>query len=189
MKRGRTYCLTEEIPMNKLRWLALAALLVLAGTTGSGQENRGVQVKVVKYTGLKDMVVQNRGKVVLIDFWGDFCPSCKQAMPRVVKLHRDYARDGLVVISVSIDDLRHGNYEETKGRVHDFLQKQGADFTNVILDEHLEVCQEKLRVKTVPCYYVFNRQGKWIQFGGNDSAEKIDFAVMDRKILDLLRDR
>ena len=131
---------------------------------------------MVRYSGLKEAVLQNRGKVVLVDFWGDFCPSCKHAMPRVVQLHRNFAREGLVVISVSIDDLSHGRYEETRGRVQDFLQRQGADFTNLILDENHEVCQAKLRIENVPCYYVFNRQGKWTQFGGNDKAERLDYA-------------
>ena len=175
--------------MNKVRWLALASLLVLTGTTGLGQDYRSVQVKVVKYAGLKEAVLQNRGKVVLVDFWGDSCVYCKQAMPHVVQLHRNYAQEGLVVISVSIDDMHRGDYQQTRGRIQDFLQRQGAEFTNLILDEQHDLRQEKLRVKSIPCYYVFNRQGKWTQFGGNENAEKLDNAAMDRMIVGLLRER
>ena len=37
-----------------------------------GQGLPEVDLRVVKYDGLKDAVLKNRGKVVLIDFWGNF---------------------------------------------------------------------------------------------------------------------
>jgi hypothetical protein len=37
-----------------------------------GQAVPEVELRVVKYEGLKDAVLKNRGKVVLIDFWGNF---------------------------------------------------------------------------------------------------------------------
>jgi hypothetical protein len=51
-------------------------LLGLAGAllTGSAtsQEKAEVKLEIVKYDGLKNAVLKNRGKVVLIDFWGEF---------------------------------------------------------------------------------------------------------------------
>jgi len=36
------------------------------------QQKPGVDLKVVKYEGLKKAVRDQRGKVVLVDFWGEF---------------------------------------------------------------------------------------------------------------------
>ncbi len=44
-----------------------------------------------------------RGSVVLLDFWGAWCPPCRQSMPHLDSLAKEYAADGLVVIVVSTD--------------------------------------------------------------------------------------
>jgi hypothetical protein len=50
--------------------IGLATLSALSGAAQEAKED--VTLKVVKYDGLKDAVLKNRGKVVLIDFWGNF---------------------------------------------------------------------------------------------------------------------
>ena len=154
--------------------------------TGQEQQGRVGQLKIIKYDSLKEAVVRHRGKVVLVDFWGEFCPPCKAGFPHVVQLHRLHARNGLVVISVSMDDIRQKNPEDVARRVRSFLTINGADFTNFLLDEPAEIWRDKLRFSAIPCYYVFSRQGKWTQFGG---GEKIDYVAMDRLILELLREK
>jgi thiol-disulfide isomerase/thioredoxin len=174
--------------MRIMRFVAPGLTLILAACVSLfGQEPRVGQLKIVKYDSLREAVLQNRGKVILVDFWGEFCPPCKAGFPHIVQLHRLHARQGLVVISVSVDDIRRGNHEEVTKRVRSFLTVNGAEFTNFLLDEPPELCREKLRLSSVPCYYVFSRQGKWTQFG--EGGEKIDPAAMDRLITDLLREK
>ncbi len=36
------------------------------------QEKGDVSLRVVKYDGLKEEVLKHRGKVVLVDFWGEY---------------------------------------------------------------------------------------------------------------------
>lgn len=57
----------------RYRYAAVAAtLLCLSWPSGHAQDKGEVKLDIVKYDGLKDAVVRNRGKVVLIDFWGEF---------------------------------------------------------------------------------------------------------------------
>ena len=51
-------------------WLVLGLVLMCA--PGSAQEKGEIKLEIVKYDGLKDAVLRNRGKVVLVDFWGEF---------------------------------------------------------------------------------------------------------------------
>ncbi len=44
------------------------------------------------------------GKVVLINFWATWCPSCIVEMPSLEKLHQALEAKGLHVVAVSVDD-------------------------------------------------------------------------------------
>ena len=44
-----------------------------------------------------------RGKVVLLDFWGTWCPPCVRAVPSLRKLQQAHAKDAFVIVGVSSD--------------------------------------------------------------------------------------
>src|SRR3954466_14751176 len=71
-----------------------------------------VAVKVVRYDGLTDLVKQNKGKVVVVDFWADYCVPCKREFPKLVALHEKHAKAGLVAVSVSLDELSEDGGKE-----------------------------------------------------------------------------
>ena len=45
-----------------------------------------------------------RGKVVLLDFWGTFCPPCVEALPELQALHAKYGAKGFAVIGMTVDN-------------------------------------------------------------------------------------
>lgn len=47
---------------------------------------------------------QLRGKVVVVNFWATWCPSCREEMPALDALYGKYHAQGLEVIGISIDD-------------------------------------------------------------------------------------
>jgi TonB family protein len=44
-----------------------------------------------------------KGKVVLLDFWGTWCPPCVAALPTLRNLQKRYTKDPFVILSVSSD--------------------------------------------------------------------------------------
>src|SRR4026209_2038576 len=42
-----------------------------------------------------------QGKVVLINFWATWCPPCRAEMPDLVRLQREYGKEGLQVIGIT----------------------------------------------------------------------------------------
>src|SRR5579871_3282374 len=89
--RSMPHSLTRRRPVV---WIRSAICLFLVGVLvllANAQESRdSVGLQPVKYTGLMDAVNQNRGKVVVVDFWGNFCVPCKQNFPHTLQLHRKY---------------------------------------------------------------------------------------------------
>jgi len=59
-----------------MRQLPAAAVLsltvLLLPGNAPGQDKGEVKLDVVKYDGLKNAVLKHRGKVVLVDLWGEF---------------------------------------------------------------------------------------------------------------------
>jgi thiol-disulfide isomerase/thioredoxin len=46
-----------------------------------------------------------KGQVVLVDFWATWCPPCREEMPYLVKLAKQYEAKGVRLVAVSNDDL------------------------------------------------------------------------------------
>jgi thiol-disulfide isomerase/thioredoxin len=140
-----------------------------------------IVLKVVRYDGLTDLIKQQRGKVLVVDFWADFCVPCKREFPNLVALHQKYAKDGFVAVSVSLDDPTD---DDAKAKALKFLRAQKATFTNVLLDEKPEVWQAKLKIDGPPLVMVFARDGKLEQ---RFVDKAVDYAEIGKLVAELLK--
>lgn len=89
-------------------------------------------------------------------------------------MQKKYAKDGLVAISVSLDDPSEKGVKEKVVKV---LQKQQAAFENFILDEKPEVWQKQFEIEGPPCVFVFNRDGKYQKFSMGEKYSTIEKVV------------
>lgn len=74
-----------------------------------------------------------KGKRVLLNFWGSWCPPCKKEMPHMQKLYEKYKDENFVIIAV--------NSTVTEKRKEDpvrFIQRHGLTFP-VPMDEKNQV--------------------------------------------------
>jgi thiol-disulfide isomerase/thioredoxin len=163
--------------MRAIRWCCVLALLLAAGWPVAPAQNKGgaagVELRVVKYDALCDVVRQLEGKVVLVDFWASTCVPCKKEFPHVLDLQRKYAGEGLAVVSVAIPLDEDTPLAVERGKVLKFLQEQNATTPNLLLDEKADVWQARLHFDGVPAVYVFNRAGKWYQFKDEFSYDEV----------------
>jgi thiol-disulfide isomerase/thioredoxin len=168
----------------------LALLLAVAGTGAplSGEPaETGVALRPIKYSELGKMIRGFKGKVVLVDFWAEYCTSCKKEFPHLVEMHRKYAKDGLVAVSVTLDDPSD---LPVRARAVAFLKSQGAEFTNVLLDETPEYWQSILKIDGPPCIYIFNRDNRFVlKRDGAGPEGRIDYSVFEKRIVELLAEK
>ena len=45
-----------------------------------------------------------RGQVVVLNFWGTWCPPCRREIPLLVQLHKKYLNKGVKIIGIALDD-------------------------------------------------------------------------------------
>jgi thiol-disulfide isomerase/thioredoxin len=68
-----------------------------------------------------------RGRVVLLDFWGTWCPPCRDSVPILRDLNKKYAGKAFQLVGVSSDDDEEVcTYEKTWGVVSCSSQPEPA---------------------------------------------------------------
>src|ERR1017187_5383179 len=96
-----------------------------------------------------------KGKIVLIDFWATWCPPCRDALPALQKIHRDWNSKGVVVLGVD---------DEPAGVIRSFNLKNGITYPT-LLDPDRKV-HELFGVdgngQGIPLAVVFNREGRFV---------------------------
>ena len=108
-----------------------------------------------------------RGKVVVIDFWASWCGPCRETMPHVEKLHKEFKDKGLVVLGINDEDI-----DDAKR----FVQKNGYTFPTLIDVE--SVVSEKYGVASIPQTLIIDRDGKiFAHFYGSGEEENLREAV------------
>jgi len=97
-------------------------------------------------------------------------------------MHRKYAKQGLIAISVSVDDVGD---KEAIAEVTKFLRQQKATFANFLLNETPEDWQKKLKIDAVPAIFVFNRAGqieqKYLEVPKHEEIEKLVEQLLKQK--------
>jgi thiol-disulfide isomerase/thioredoxin len=154
-------------------YVLIASLGVcLSGDTLNGGEKAGqkVELKVVKHTELVKAIASHKGKVVLLDFWGLFCPPCKEKFPKVVTLHDKHRDKGLVCISVCFDDAKK------QEKALEFLMANNATFANYLVQDP-DSSQDHWDFVALPTYLVFSRDGKLANKFTIDPDAKVQFTI------------
>jgi hypothetical protein len=107
-------------------------------------------------------------------------------MPHLVEMHEKYADKGLVVITVSVDPTNEKDLVEAANK---FLQKIKSPLRNLSLDERGEMWSKKLDFTIPPCYYVFDRHGKWVRFRGTDYDDEKYHEELEKTVVRMLSEK
>jgi thiol:disulfide interchange protein len=110
----------------RLGYVVLASALVMASLASRAfaqdADETKITLRVVTPQEYEAEVKKHKGKVVLVDFWATWCIPCLKNFHHSVEWQKKYAKSGLVVISVSMDD----SDADTKEQALEFLKKQKA---------------------------------------------------------------
>lgn len=115
---------------------------------------------------------QYKGQVVVLNFWATWCPPCREEMPSMEKLHRDYQDKGLVMLAVNVD-------KNPQQAVADFLRERPYSFT-ILLDSQ-NVAQNTYGVFRFPESFIIDRNGIVVEkiIGARDWLTGPTFKLID----------
>lgn len=97
-----------------------------------------------------------RGKVVFLNFWTQWCPSCRAEMPEIEAVYQEYKSQDVVVIGVDILlwEIFRG-YDESE--VRQYVQQGGYNWT-FVLDTTGEV-STNYGITAIPSSFFLDREG------------------------------
>jgi len=100
-----------------------------------------------------------KGKVVLVNVMGSWCPNCHDEAPFLEELYRSYRSRGLEVVALSFEDA-----EQLKdpARLRAFIAAYGIDYTVLLGGEPSQVSEklpQALNLSTWPATFFVGRSG------------------------------
>ena len=118
---------------------------------------------------------EQRGRVVMVNFWATWCGPCRQEMPHLNRLYEKYRASGFVLLGVNVDD-------DTR-KAADVAGKLGVKFP-VLLDTDKKVSR-LYDLSTMPSTVLIDRDGKvrYVHRGYQTGYEE----AYDKQIRELLK--
>ena len=91
------------------------------------------------------------GSVLLVNVWATWCGPCKDEMPSLEKLHREFAGSGLKVVAISVDD------PGSEARILEFTKALGLTF-EILHDPELAT-KKNYQITGYPETFIIGREG------------------------------
>jgi thiol-disulfide isomerase/thioredoxin len=98
------------------------------------------------------------GRLVLLDFWGTWCPHCVEAIPHLVSMQTRYHSFGLDVVGMTYE--LEGTPEEQARKVKGLRDRMGVNY-RVLLGGDPKSCPVKtqFRIEAFPTLILLDEQG------------------------------
>ena len=127
-------------------------------------------------TAFSRVLAENKGKVVLVDFWATWCDPCRAELPQLLKLERKWHDRGLVLVTVSADSA------DQEQAALQFLERSGVRFPAFIKqvkdDEAFINAVDKKWSGALPALFLYDRSGRRVtSFVGEVEISDIEHAI------------
>ncbi len=112
--------------------------------------NDPLGVKLLNTAGRYIRLDEFRGKIVFLNFWTTWCPTCITEMPSMEKLHRKLIGKNFAMVAVNI--------KEPASQVKKFFEKHNLTFT-ALLDTTGEVSAQ-FGIRAIPTTFILDKSGQ-----------------------------
>jgi peroxiredoxin len=122
-----------------------------------------------------------RGRLTLIDIWNTDSITCQQALPELMKLHKQFCQQGLVVVGIAANEQGTATAKADKIRWRG--NKQGVEFS--LLMEANDSVKQAFKAEQFTTLILLDDAGRevWRHTGFNPDVK----AQLEREIVSRLR--
>ncbi len=164
------------------KWIAFGVVIALMALFAVGIQIRSAKpveagaapdFTIPMYSGGNFALVEQRGRVVVVNFWASWCVPCRDEAPTLERVWRQYKDRGVVFVGV--------DYVDSEREAQAFLNEFGITYPNGP-DLGTDISR-RYHMQGVPETYFVGKDG---QLYGNYIGP-IDAPTLNAKIDDLLR--
>lgn len=131
-----------------------------------GDQAPNFQLKKMNGSGEVVALSDLKGKGVMINFWATYCGPCKDEMPYMAELYKEYQDKGIEILAVSVDS--------TDLVVNRFVEDYGLNFP-IMRDKGSQV-MELYNVTDLPSSYFISPEGEVIhKVSGALTLDKLEY--------------
>ncbi len=168
--------MTPTLSHTVRRLLTGVLLATLAGVCAAAPAATAPDFTLRTADGKNLRLAEQRGRVVLVNFWATWCAPCRQEMPLLNQLYQKYQGSGFTLLGVNVD-------EDSRNAIN-LATKLGVSFP-VLLDADKAV-SKRYDLSSMPSTLLIDRDGKvrYVHRGYQAGFE----ALYEQQIRELLKE-
>lgn len=154
--------------------MSIASALLAVSVNAGELSGPAPDITLKSTTGQNIRLADYKGKVVMVNFWASWCGPCRQEMPLLEKMHKDYKDAGFVLLGVNVD-------AEAADR-DKFLAETPVTFP--VLDDSENTATEVFGVEAMPSSYFVDKNGNLAHLHkGYKPGEEAAYIAVIKKLL------
>lgn len=164
----------------KSRIILFLLLIAVVGAFPQAQRDSLPRIQSISVDRLKEIVRRDSGNVVLVNAWATWCKPCREELPGLLQLRKEFLNKHFELILVSADDM-----EIVDNTVRPMLKGLGVDFSSFIMDDSSsEAFMAKMmpdwnEAIALPTSFLYDKKGNLAgRFVGGRTYAQFDKGVM-----------
>lgn len=120
-----------------------------------------------------------KGKVVMVNFWGTWCPPCRRELPDIVRLREKLGQEDFEVIGIAVNERPPAGVS-VEQHLANFAAGNGLKYP--LLVDNGDLARQYGGIRAVPTTFIINREGNVVSMlvGGKSESQfkaAIDLAL------------
>ncbi|MGB9851297.1 MAG: TlpA disulfide reductase family protein [Candidatus Kapaibacteriota bacterium] len=99
-----------------------------------------------------------KGKIVLLNFWGTWCPPCRREIPDLIEVHSEGEGKDFIVVGITLER----DIENAETNVKEFARQKGVKYLNII-DKDQSIARAYGGINAVPTTFIIDKRGKIVE--------------------------
>ena len=151
---------------DKRDWVTVVLVVLLAGGLvvyafkGNMSGETAADFSFERYEGAPSRLSALKGHVVVLDFWATWCPPCREELPGLEALAREYEGRGVILLAANQET---SEVAECKEAVLTWVQHDAAMAQYAVFPEHS--AHAAYKIQALPTVFVIGRDGKIVANG------------------------
>lgn len=121
--------------------------------------------------GNKFTLSSQKGKVVVLNFWGTWCAPCIAEIPEFIELQEHFGKEDLIFVGISTPN-------EPEENVKEFTEEMGINYT-IVYDDDQEIIKS-YSPHSWPSTYIIGQDGKIKKFIIGSTNKKLLLPELDK---------